>query len=317
MFLLWILLILLAVPFATALVCYFLAFWAPRKPIKTEFDLPAGAIYEPFYDLMIKRQTELRTLPHQVFKTRSFDGLDLYGQYYECRPGAPIELMFHGYRGTAQRDLCGGVQRCFALGHNALIVDQRTAGKSGGRTITFGIKESRDCEAWVAFLVQKFGPDVQIILTGISMGAATVMIAAGRPQPPQVVGVLADCGYTSAKEIICKTIGEMHLPPRLLYPFVRLGARLYGRFDPEETAPIEALGRCALPVLFFHGESDDYVPCEMSRRNFEACASPKQLVTIPGAGHGLSYLVDPPAYLTAMADFFDPYGIDTKKAVKN
>ncbi len=312
MIILWILVALAALLLLTTFFCYLKTFFALRRPIKGEFDLPKGAIYEPFYETIKKRQKEVRTLPYREFNIRSFDGLNLHAKYYECQAGAPIELMFHGYRGTAERDLCGAVQRCFSIGHNAFIVNQRTSGKSGGRTITFGIRESRDCDAWVDFMIKEFGADVQIMLAGISMGAATVLIAAGRPQPPQVVGVLADCGYTSAKEIIQKTIREMHLPPTLLYPFVKLGARLIGRFDLEETSPIESLKSCTLPVLFFHGDTDDYVPWSMSKENYEACAAPKHFVTIPQAGHGLCYLVDPATYLKEMEDFYSQHGIPTK-----
>ena len=78
----------------------------------------------------------------------------------------------------------------------------------------------------------------------------------------------------------------MKLPPRLIYPFIKLGAQLYGGFDLEETSPETALINCKIPVIFFHGEADDFVPCDMSRENYAACAGPKALITIPGAGHG-------------------------------
>ena len=87
---------------------------------------------------------------------------------------------------------------------------------------------------------------------------------------------------------------------------MKLGARIFGRFDLDETSPIEAMKKCPLPVIFFHGEDDDFVPCHMSRENFDACASRKQLVTIPGAGHGLSYAVDPETYIKELRDFFGP-----------
>ena len=84
-----------------------------------------------------------------------------------------------GYRGLADRDLCGGVQRCFTLGRSALVVDQRACGDSQGRVITFGLRESRDCLDWAWYLHRRFEGQVPIYLTGISMGAATVMMAAG------------------------------------------------------------------------------------------------------------------------------------------
>ena len=250
-----------------------------------------------------QKEIEIKAIPCKEISITSFDGLTLYGRYYECTPGAPIELMFHGYRGSAERDLCGGVQRCFALGRNALIVDQRTSGKSGGKVISFGINESRDCHSWVNFMISHFGPEVQIILTGISMGAATVMIAAGQPLPKNVIGALADCGYTSAKAIIKKVMRQIHLPADLLYPVVKLSAKLYGRFDLEEFSPIDSMKHCTVPIIFAHGEADDFVPCDMSRENYEACTAPKAILTVPGAGHGLSYPVDEDAYLNALRNF--------------
>ncbi len=287
--------------------CFYVAFYASRKGKTTEeYPIPEGEIYEPFRDLMVGWIKEVRSLPHEEFSITSFDGLTLKGKYYEYAPGAPIELMLHGYRGEAERDLCGGVQRCFALGRSALIVDQRACGSSEGHVITFGIKEHRDCLAWLDFMVKQFGPHTKIILTGISMGASTVLIAAAKPLPPNVVGVLADCGFTSAEDIIKKTIKEMKLPVGPSYPFVKLGARLYGGFRLEETSPIEAVQNATLPTIFFHGEADAYVPYEMSRRNFEACSAPKKLLTVPDAGHGLSYPVAPEEYLQALREFFGP-----------
>ena len=292
-----------------AYLCYLMAFHVRKEQTagSEEYPIPSGRIYEPFRDQMVQWMKEVRAMPSEAVSVTSFDGLQLHGKYYEYVPGAPIELMFHGYRGSAERDLCGGVQRCFALGRNALIVDQRASEGSDGHVISFGINEHKDCHTWVDFMVKRFGPDVKIILTGISMGAATVMMAAGKPLPPNVVGVLADCGYSSPKAIIQKVIAQKGLPPKLSYPFVKLGARLFGHFDLEETSPVEAMQHCKLPVIFFHGEADDYVPCYMSRENYEACAGPRKLVTIPGAGHGLSYLVAPEYYLQELRAFFKPY----------
>ena len=153
-------------------------------------------------------------------------------------------------------------------------------------------------------MIGHFGSDVKIILTGISMGAATVLMAGAEELPPNVIGILADCGYTSARKMMEVVIGKMGLPPKLCYPFVRLGARIFGHFDPDETSPLEAVKKCKLPVIFFHGEADDFVPCYMSRANFEACASRKRIVTIPGAGHGLSYAIDPDGYVEELYAFF-------------
>ncbi len=285
--------------------CYRFAFYSPNPaPDPEEIQTPVGAIYDPFRPQMEIWAREVRAMKCEDMTISSFDGLTLHGRYYEYAPGATMEIMFHGYRGTAERDLSGGVQRCFMLGRNCLIVDQRGSGKSGGHVISFGINEHRDCLAWVTHAVKRFGPDVKIILTGISMGASTVLMTADKELPENVIGILADCGFSSAKDIIRIVIRKMGLPPKLCYPFVKLAARIFGHFDLEADSPKKALGNSRVPVIFFHGEGDDFVPCDMSRENFQACTSRKRLVTVPGAGHGLSFPVDQPRYLREAAEFF-------------
>ena len=283
----------------TAYICYRTAFYEPdRKPQSDDtFDIPKGRIYEPFRESIINWTRETRAMPREDMYITSFDGLKLHGRYYEYAPGAPIELMMHGYRGAADRDLSGGVQRCFKLGRSALIVDQRCSGESGGNVITFGINEHRDCLSWVEHMISRFGPDVKIILTGISMGASTVLTAAGKPLPKNVIGVLADCGYDSAKNIIQKVIADMGLPPRLAYPFVKLGARLFGHFDLEENSPIEAVKKSRIPLVVIHGATDDFVPTKMGERIYDACQSKKKLYIVPNAAHGLAYPANPDEYV--------------------
>ena len=306
MIFLWILLALAALVIGIAYVCFRMAFYISDKEKRENAmrPLPPGKEYLPYHAAMTAWQKQVSDFPFEKVSVTSFDGLTLVGKYYERFPGAPIELMMHGYRGNANRDLCGGVQRCFACGRNALLVDQRASGESDGNVISFGINESKDCLTWVAFMRKHFGEDVKIILTGISMGAATVLIAAGEELPGNVIGALADCGYTSAKDIISKVIADMKLPSTLAYPFVKLGARLFGGFDLDETAPIDGVKRANVPVIFFHGENDDFVPCDMSRKMYAACAGRKHLHTVPNAGHGLAFPADEATYLRVLKEFF-------------
>lgn len=295
-------------------ICFYVVFYVPRNNnnLSDEIPLPEGELYEPYHPMMKKWILEARSFPQEDFYIKSHDGLTLHAKYFKFQPGATMEIMFHGYRGSAERDLSGGIQRCFSLGRNVLIVDQRTSCGSEGHVISFGINEHQDCLRWIDFAVEHFGPDVKIVLTGISMGASTVLMAAGKPLPPNVVGVLADCGFSSPKEIIKKCSKDMHLPANLLYPFIKLGARLFGHFDLEEYSPLEAMKTCELPVIFFHGETDSYVPCHMSHDIYDVCNSPKRLVTIPNAGHGLVYLVDNKRYFEEVVSFFTENGIPTE-----
>lgn len=289
----------------TTYICFYITFYVPeRKKVKSdEFTLPPGEIYIPYSEQMLLWSEQTKKFPCERVNITSFDGLNLHGRYFEREKGATIEIMFHGYRGNAERDLCGGVQRAFALGRNVLLVDQRASGNSGGKVITFGINERKDCLSWVKYAAERFGKQTKIIMTGISMGAATVLMTSDMDIPENVVGVIADCGYTSPKEIIKKCVKQMGLSPRFFYPFIKLGAKIFGGFNLEETSPLSAMKNCTVPIIFFHGEKDTFVPYEMSEENYRECASHKRFVTMSEAGHGMCYLVEPQRYLEELKGF--------------
>ena len=299
------------------LVCFLLVFYSPRrKPLaEGEYDIPRGEIYRAHRDKIIEWTNLARTLPYEEMTVLSHDGLILRGRYYEYKSGAPTEILFHGYRGNALRDMSGGVYRARMLGRNAILVDQRASGESDGHVISFGINERLDCIAWIKAAEEKLGPDAEFMITGISMGAATVMMAAGMGLPKSVKGVLADCGYTSPKEIICKVLREdLHLPPAIFYPIIKFGARLFGRFDLEGASPLLAMGNINVPIIFYHGTADAYVPSYMSDELYSACkAIDKRIVKIDGAGHGLAFPTDMDAYVEALKDFSEDFVFSANK----
>ena len=292
--------------FLMTLICFLLVFYSPkRKPLgENEFEIPKGEIYEVYREDMIGWTKEIRAMSREDVSITSRDGLTLRGYYYEYSKDAPVEILFHGYRGNAERDLCGAVHRCFNLGRSALIVDHRASGRSDGHVITFGIKERLDALLWVDFAIKKFGGDVKLIITGISMGAATVMMTLGENLPKNVISALADCGYTSPEEIIKKVLRDLHLPAWLFYPFIKLGARVFGGFDLEEASAIEGVKKCKIPIIFIHGSADGFVPCDMSRKLYELCRAPKKkLVTVEGVDHGLAFPADREGYYRALREF--------------
>ncbi len=293
---------------AISYVCFRLAFYVSKKQkIHKDFELPPDKIYQPYYPQMIEWMKEAKTFNQEKVSVKSYDGYTLTGTYYEQFPDAPLEIMFHGYRGTAQRDMCGGLQRCHKLGRNVLTVEQRGHGISDGSVISFGIKERFDVKAWTEYAYNRFGKDVQVIITGISMGASTVLMASSLDLPENVVGVVADCGYNSIKEVVKYVIRKMHLPPAVFYPFVRLGGLIFGGFDIEETSPEEEVKKSKLPIIFVHGDKDELVPYYMGKKNYDACTSVKELVTFKGAGHGASFLMDPDKYIQVLAEFQKNY----------
>ncbi len=305
----WIPLIVLAVLMllfvGTVLTCFLLVFYVPKRTKwqLEQYDIPPMEIFLKYKDMLIAATNRLRARPCKDFEVKSFDGLTLRAKYYEVDPDAPIEIMMHGYRGRAERDFGLGVERCFMEGHNALLIDQRASGYSDGHIITFGIRESRDCRSWIDLLIKTFGDKTKIILTGVSMGASTALMAAGTNLPKNVVGVIADCGYTTAEVIIKKVIKQLKLPVKVVYPFVKLGAKWFGRFDIDAASALDAVKNCKIPVAFIHGEQDTFVPYEMTLENYKACPSPKELLLVKNADHVLSFVEDEDGYIKTLHKF--------------
>lgn len=294
-----------AIVLALSILTYRMTFYNKHKEDFDPYHSVSKDPPPPFADVSRGLIDRLIAEPCEEVSITAHDGAVLSGRYYHTRDGAPIDLMLHGYKSGALHDFPGGALAALALGHNVLLVDQRGHGGSGGRSIAFGIRERFDCVDWVKYAIERFGEDVAITLVGISMGAATVILASELELPSAVRGIIADCPYSSAELMIRKTAAELGFPEKLVFPFIRLGGRLFGGFDICERTPLEA-ARCArLPLLLIHGTDDDFVPCDMSREIAAAYGGECRLELFEGARHGTSYLVDTPRYLALLSDFYE------------
>ena len=300
-----ILTIILLIPAAAAsYFCYRLAFSVPEQSREALFEMPDTEQYAPYSAEARQMISDALEIPYKEAVVTSYDGLRLFGKCYIASADAPWLIMLHGYRSGAERDFCGGLKFGIDSGFNVLLVDQRAHGKSEGKCLTFGIKERYDCLTWINYVISQAGGSCKIALYGMSMGAATVLMAAGSGLPKNVACIVADCGYTSPKAIIKKVIREMHYPVFPTYALVRLGGMLFGGFDIEEYSAVQAMEKCDIPVLFIHGDDDRFVPCDMGRENHRHCrAEGKKLLIVPNAGHGMSYMSDKRAYLGTVSEF--------------
>lgn len=277
----------------------------PPRCDEDVFSMPDTEQYNVFRAQSEKMIRDTLSIPYEDVFITSFDGLRLHAKFYAASERkAPVQIMFHGYKSSAERDFCGGLREGIDGGFNMLLVDQRAHGESEGKYLTFGVNERFDCLSWASYAAERFGNDVKIYLYGISMGASTVLMASALPLPKSVSGIVADCGYTSPKAIICSVLRDHHVPAAPVYAVAKLGARLFCGFDLDSASAPDALRRSHIPVLFIHGDDDRFVPCRMSRENFEASAAEhKKLLIVHNAGHGLSYMLDRPAYLSALHEF--------------
>ena len=301
MIFLLILCILLAILLGGGYYAYRVAFFSPKQG-RDKIPSTSGHQYDPYREEMARIYHQLNDCPCEFVTIQSYDGLKLSGRYYHIKDGAPLDIGFHGYRSSCLTDFSGGSELSFNLQHNVLLIDERAHGKSEGSTIAFGIKERWDVLSWVDYALERFGKDTEIILYGVSMGAATVLMASELELPENVKGIIADCPYSSPKAIIRKVAGQMDIPTWLVWPFVKIGAKVYGGFDIDETDAARAIKNAKIPILIIHGEADGYVPCEMS----DIVSENPELVTrhtFPNADHGISFLVDGDRYKKLVTEF--------------
>ena len=239
----------------------------------------------------------------------SYDGLRLHGRLLQ-QPGAKgTILLFHGYRSSWVIDFSIVLPYYFSLGYNLLAVDERAHGESEGTYITFGVRERQDVATWAAYAAMHFGPKHPLILDGLSMGAATVLMASDLELPASVRGIIADCGFSSPYEIM-KSVFRAHcrwLPAEPLLALTDVFTRLFAGFSLKGVSTLDAVAKTKLPILFIHGTGDTFVPCAMTQAAYDACAAPKQLVLVPDAGHGCSYLVDRPRVQSELQAFLSKY----------
>ena len=237
---------------------------------------------------------------------QSFDGVTLRADIFEAENPKGVILLMHGYRTNALNDFTLVYPFYHNLGYHLIAPDQRACGKSDGKYITLGMKERFDCQAWANFAAKEFGEDMPLILDGISMGASTVMLASSLPLPKNTSGIIADCGFTSPHEVVLSVLKATHIPVFPNIQIAELFARGFAKFGFKDATTIDAMKQCRYPIFFIHGKKDDFVPYEMSVRNYEACISEKKkFFSVDEAGHGMCYLTKRPELEHELMTFLD------------
>ena len=288
---------------------YRFVFYSPHKNQGDDHDLPIPIPTQEQHDRCISLIDKLNAKPYERVSILSHDGLRLSGRYYHTADGAPLAILCHGYRGTPSRDFCGGANICLDKGFNVLLIEERAHCTSEGHTISFGVNERYDVLNWTRYAAERFGAGTKMLLCGISMGAATVLMASGLDLPANIRGIMADCPYTTPEEIIKEAGTMLKYPMEPALPFVRLAARVLGGFSLSGASAAEAVRNTRVPIMIIHGEADKLVPCSMSREIAAANPGMVELHTFPGAGHGLSYLTDTERYTSLIDAFCDKIGL--------
>lgn len=232
----------------------------------------------------------------------SYDGLKLHGTLVDNQSDVYV-IMVHGYRGDGA-SIISPIKKMNNEGYNLLIPDLRGHGESEGDYIGMGWDDRHDILQWVNFLLD-INSNISIVLYGVSMGGATVMNVAGENIPHQVKAVIEDCGYTSVWDLFKAHIDMSDLESEIALRMASFATRLRAGYAIEDDQPIEQVKKSKVPILFIHGDQDDFVPFSMLDDLYNAANCEKQKLIIQGAGHANSCSVNTKLYYQTIFDFIE------------
>lgn len=237
----------------------------------------------------------------------STDGLKLSAYYLPAEKDQhKTVIIAHDYMGQAS-DMPQYAKIYHDLGYNVLMPDARGHGKSEGDYIGFGWHERKDYLQWIDRVVKK-DPQSEIVLHGVSMGGATVMMTSGEKLPDNVKAFVEDCGYSSVKGELNYQLKQMfNLPSFPLIPVTSLVTKIRAGYFFGEADAIKQLNKNKRPMLFIHGDKDDFVPYSMLAEVYAATKGPKEQYVVHGAKHAEALSSDPSMYQKKVTEFIQKY----------
>ena len=246
---------------------------------------------------------EFSRLPFKELEVTSFDGLKLKGYLLEGDP-KEIVICVHGYKSNMENDYCDKLKIYRDRGTTVLLLNDRAHGNSEGRYIGLSEHDRRDVAKWVD-KVNELYDNPRIYLHGVSMGGATVIHCADM-KLKNVCGIIDDCGFNSILGITKALIAGMyHIPYFPIGYAAWFWSKLLNKTDFNTSIGEECVKNTDVPIIFFHGKEDKFVPVRMSESMYQACAAPKELHLIDNCGHAAAYICAPEEYTAAVCRLLD------------
>lgn len=238
---------------------------------------------------------------------KSFDNLKLHS--YKILNEIPTNkwvITVHGYTSKGL-DMSGYARQFYKMGYNILIPDLRAHGESEGNYIGMGWDDRLDIIEWINLILNTDNTS-EIILHGVSMGAATVSMTSGENLPSNVKAIIADCGYTSVWDQFSHQLDVLYSLPS--FPVMNASSvvtKVKAGYTLKEASTLKQVAKSKTPILFIHGDEDDFVPYSMMDDLYNATSSEKEKLTIEGAGHAKSSKVNPELYWSTIESFIDKH----------
>ena len=215
-------------------------------------------------------------------------------------------IVVHGYTSEGKL-LSSKAKHLYNMGYNVLVPDLRSHGTSEGNYIGMGWHDRLDIIDWINYIV-KNNPKSEIALHGTSMGSATVLMVSGEKLPSNVKAIVADCGYTSVYDEFSYQLKQLfNLPAFPIMNFSDVVTHIRAGYCLNDASAINQVKKSTTPILYIHGDKDEFVPYYMMDELYNATNSEKEKLTIEGGEHANSDLVNPKLYWSTVNSFLEKY----------
>lgn len=215
-------------------------------------------------------------------------------------------IVVHGYMSEGI-EMAYSAKEFYDRGYNVLVLDLRGHGKSDGDYIGMGWHDRLDLLDWTDYVINK-NKDCRIIWYGVSMGAATVMMATGENVPSNVKIAIEDCGYTSVwDEFKIQLKSLFGLPSFPVLNAASTISNIKAGYTLKQGSSIEQIKKSKIPILFIHGSEDKFVPFNMLDELYNAATCQKDKLVVEGAAHAESDSVNPELYWNKIDEFIENY----------
>lgn len=241
----------------------------------------------------------------RTFNMKSYDNLNLKAINLQCETSTnKTVILVHGYASYGSSMASFAKFYLEELNYNVLMPDCRGHGESEGNYIGFGWHDRKDLLSWINFIIEKNGPNSQIVLHGVSMGGGTVLMTSGETLPSNVKCIISDCSYNSVEGILSYHLKRMFKLPKFpLLPFTSLISKLRAGYFFSEASAVNQVKKSKIPILFIHGSADKFVPTDMIHELYNEASCEKQLLIIDDATHATAFWKDMNLYKKSVIDF--------------
>jgi alpha-beta hydrolase superfamily lysophospholipase len=239
---------------------------------------------------------------------KSIEGLWLEGWWIPApSPTKRTVIQCHGQNGSMDADIAEA-KILHTAGLNVLMFNFRAHGNSEGDYVTFGLTEKNDVLGAIQYLADVHGIQSVGVL-GFSMGALVAIRAAA--ESDAIACIVADGATGAIQTTIGRWIERRWLPPSFVRTFVRLSLWFGSRISEVPLHKVNGARWVrevkSAPILFIHGEDDQFVD-EVTIRHLQKAASVESVLwVVPEARHREAHKRYPREYAHEIVKWFDTY----------